>query len=464
MQSNVCGNCGRPVYFAERKTSLGRDWHPNCLRCKECGKVLTPGQHAEHKGLPFCHNPCYKALFGPSILGYGSNVHSAANYRNSKPFDGITNSSNMDGISTKIFSFAKSVLPNNVRSAISQDNTKVKPRAQTIYTQEEQEMLKKVQSYNAYYEGKVRHQITTEKNENGDFVIEGPLRIYWGVTRPIQLEQCDNIKPSPLSTWRHSLYPSRINRQRPLTVIEGSASAARSNGVRFAEDIAELTTPPASPKKSYGFDDSIVASQTDGVVRRKNLRKFNTVAYRGDAPNKWKRASINGHIYNYDTSVFTPVLGSSTSVIVASTMNTSQVIKTLMEKFKVVNHPDEYQLYLVTDDEERLLTEKHIPLALRLDFGPNEAKARFFIKEKIVEQPKTPVISMPIQEAEETQEEHLPDEVETLLVLPVAVLEGVLIKYKEDEEKDARVIKMRYEQIRRRMKNRLQEMKSTQSP
>ena len=32
---------------AERKTSLGRDWHPNCLRCKECARVLTPGQHAE---------------------------------------------------------------------------------------------------------------------------------------------------------------------------------------------------------------------------------------------------------------------------------------------------------------------------------------------------------------------------------------------------------------------------------
>ena len=32
---------------AERKTSLGRDWHPTCLRCSECGRVLSPGQHAE---------------------------------------------------------------------------------------------------------------------------------------------------------------------------------------------------------------------------------------------------------------------------------------------------------------------------------------------------------------------------------------------------------------------------------
>lgn len=62
-----CHKCGKPVYFgklkqeclcsifltkfmeilAERKQSLGYDWHPECLRCEECGKRLNPGQHAE---------------------------------------------------------------------------------------------------------------------------------------------------------------------------------------------------------------------------------------------------------------------------------------------------------------------------------------------------------------------------------------------------------------------------------
>lgn len=36
---------------AERQQSLGFDWHPECLRCHECGKRLNPGQHAEHKGV-----------------------------------------------------------------------------------------------------------------------------------------------------------------------------------------------------------------------------------------------------------------------------------------------------------------------------------------------------------------------------------------------------------------------------
>jgi len=43
---------------AERKTSLGKNWHPNCLRCKECGKILSAGQHAEviqYIDLPLVH-------------------------------------------------------------------------------------------------------------------------------------------------------------------------------------------------------------------------------------------------------------------------------------------------------------------------------------------------------------------------------------------------------------------------
>nr|CAD7615385.1 unnamed protein product [Timema genevievae] len=56
---NIC------VFIAERKTSLGKDWHSACLRCEKCNKTLTPGQHAEHEGKPYCHNPCYSALFGP---------------------------------------------------------------------------------------------------------------------------------------------------------------------------------------------------------------------------------------------------------------------------------------------------------------------------------------------------------------------------------------------------------------
>ena len=72
---------------------MGHDWHPACLRCEECGKVLNPGTHAEvriiiivrlktlnlsfqHKEVPYCHVPCYAALFGPKLFGHGSTTES----------------------------------------------------------------------------------------------------------------------------------------------------------------------------------------------------------------------------------------------------------------------------------------------------------------------------------------------------------------------------------------------------
>ncbi|KRX76300.1 Cysteine-rich protein 1 [Trichinella sp. T6] len=62
----------RSQFKAERKVSMGKDWHASCLRCfnEPCGKVLTPGGHSEHNGLPYC-NLCYRALFGPKGYGHG---------------------------------------------------------------------------------------------------------------------------------------------------------------------------------------------------------------------------------------------------------------------------------------------------------------------------------------------------------------------------------------------------------
>uniref|UniRef100_A0A8B9M4V6 LIM zinc-binding domain-containing protein n=1 Tax=Accipiter nisus TaxID=211598 RepID=A0A8B9M4V6_9AVES len=66
-----CPRCQKEVYFAEKVTSLGKDWHRPCLRCEKCNKTLTSGGHAEHDGKPYCNHPCYAALFGPKGFGRG---------------------------------------------------------------------------------------------------------------------------------------------------------------------------------------------------------------------------------------------------------------------------------------------------------------------------------------------------------------------------------------------------------
>ncbi|KAM6453955.1 cysteine-rich protein 1 [Liasis olivaceus] len=66
-----CPRCQKEVYFAEKVTSLGKDWHRPCLKCEKCNKTLSAGGHAEHDGKPYCNHPCYAALFGPKGFGRG---------------------------------------------------------------------------------------------------------------------------------------------------------------------------------------------------------------------------------------------------------------------------------------------------------------------------------------------------------------------------------------------------------
>lgn len=488
MNRNVCARCGKPVYFAERKTSLGRDWHPTCLKCYECGRVLSPGQHAEHKSNPYCHTPCYQALFGPPLLGYGSNLASRANfakgpaeyghdyeddvykreiYSNSR-VTAIRRQKQIQSVPPSILnhdfsvptSVSRSNSSNSARPAKSMDvksspskspptmkdlPEKLPPRLRDI--------LEKVEAFNNYYDGKVHHQMTVEQLPNGEVQIQGPLRIYWGLSRPIQLRQCDDIPNPPIAKWRHSLCVNVNNSPQQNTAPLRSHDA---DGLSPRHPLS-----PTRPK--HGVDDSVLASpaSTDDVImRRRNIRKFNTVAYRSDAPTKWKRASINGHIFNYDTSVFTPVLGSSTSVIVDSTMTSPAVIQTLLEKFKVENSPSEYVLSVVSDNTERLLGEDEKPLLERLQLGADDQGAKIFLKERQMA-PNTAISDtpdkLPIMEEEE---ETLPEEVEQLLILPIAALKGVLKKYHHDEEHDVRVLKAKFERVRRKIKKRMEELRT----
>lgn len=137
---------------AERKQSLGYDWHPECLRCEECGKRVNPGQHAEHKGIPYCHVPCYGALFGPQLFGHGTQVESHKNFG------------------------AKGSTPKIVNSH------------QMPFPREHIES--KLKQYNQFFDNK-SHEIRS-REVNGRIVLEGALRVYWGVHNMIHLKEDDD--------------------------------------------------------------------------------------------------------------------------------------------------------------------------------------------------------------------------------------------------------------------------------
>ncbi|XP_045212556.2 ras association domain-containing protein 4-like [Mercenaria mercenaria] len=529
---DTCSRCGKAVYFAERKTSLGRHWHPNCLRCLECNKILAPGQHAEHKGMPYCHKPCYGALFGPQMFGYGSNVTSPANFRKSGELpngsqDTSFDSETPDGLkcifktsntspgpmklqrnsigdtpppppqkvyqkrnsagsidsyssssgyssneSTKSVSELKPVSENNNDSGLKcvyQSSADQSQKASLVARSKSDagnfvqlrphsnkvrgaELFKRVQSYNEHHQNK-RGQTLSITEDEGNVRISGPLRIYWGLKKPIILQHCDK-KPAVSIPKRHSVIADKSDLQSLPEVSHESTNGS-----------------PTSPRKSrlnLGLDDSVISSpSSDVVMRRTNIKKSNTVAYRGDRPNKWKRASINGHIYNYDTSVFTPVLGSCTCVTVDNKMTVSQVIKTLLEKFMVENQPDEYHLCIITEQEgEKLLKDSDIPLLERLVCGPTDS-IKIFIRDRPDTLPTVNPAHIPDDSSPTTEtpmeEMALPEEVEQLMNIPEPVLRGLLDKFKQDEEKEVRRLKAKYERIRRRVRQIIEDKKANSS-
>lgn len=141
-----------PPTIAERKQSLGYDWHPECLRCEECGKRLNPGQHAEHKGIPYCHVPCYGALFGPQLFGHGTRVESHKSF-------------GAKGSTPKI--------ANNHQMPFPRDHIE-----------------SKLKQYNQYFDNR-SHEIRS-REVNGRIILEGALRVYWGVQNMIHLKEDDD--------------------------------------------------------------------------------------------------------------------------------------------------------------------------------------------------------------------------------------------------------------------------------
>ncbi|XP_044757083.1 uncharacterized protein LOC123315453 [Coccinella septempunctata] len=194
-----CHKCGKPVYFAERKQSLGYNWHPECLRCEECGKRLNPGQHAEHKGVPYCHVPCYGALFGPQLFGHGTRVESH------KSFGPIKDASKIGN--------GPSYPPRSV-------------------------MDSKLKSYNQFHEGKSGE--IRSREVNGRLILEGPLRIYWGVQGVIHLKENDDQRTVVTVRKRNSCRYSASMNSDSENDIENISRDTSYNDLSTASDISTV--------------------------------------------------------------------------------------------------------------------------------------------------------------------------------------------------------------------------------
>ncbi|KAJ7305269.1 hypothetical protein JRQ81_011184 [Phrynocephalus forsythii] len=150
-----------------------------------------------------------------------------------------------------------------------------------------------------------------------------------------------------------------------------------------------------------------------GVRRRGNLRTPSE-----QRRIKRHRFSINGHFYNHKTSVFTPAYGSITNVRINSTMTTPQVLKLLLNKFKIENSAEEFALYVVhTSGEKQKLKATDYPLIARILQGPCEQVSKVFLMEK-------------------DQVEEVTYDVAQYIKFEMPVLKSFIQKLKEEEDRE----------------------------
>ncbi|XP_073415598.1 ras association domain-containing protein 2 [Dendrobates tinctorius] len=300
------------------------------------------------------------------------------------------------------------------------------------------ELLAHLKNYNFYYEGQnlqLRH-----REEEEELIVEGLLNIFWGLRRPIRLQMQDDnerIRPPPSSTSWHSgcnlLSQGKVS--QPATIPDIQVTEVENLQVTEVEDTPTVDDEDED-KASQEETPQLMRTRSDvGVRRRGNLRTP------GEQRRiKRHRFSINGHFYNHKTSVFTPAYGSVTNVRINSTMSTPQVLKLLLNKFKIENSASEFSLYIVhTSGEKSKLKDSDYPLIARILQGPCEQVSKVFLMEK-------------------GQIEEITYDVAQYIKFEMPVLSSFIEKLKEEEDREISKLMRRYTSVRLLIEQRLHDM------
>lgn len=75
--ADICGRCGKQVYFAEQVIGGGNIYHKACFKCTACGKNLDSTTLTQNEGNIFC-KACYGKHFGPKGFGFGQALQHTA--------------------------------------------------------------------------------------------------------------------------------------------------------------------------------------------------------------------------------------------------------------------------------------------------------------------------------------------------------------------------------------------------
>ncbi|XP_028318571.1 ras association domain-containing protein 6 [Gouania willdenowi] len=307
------------------------------------------------------------------------------------------------------------------------------------------EFFSLLNTYNCFLKDQTQLHLSYTQGIDGEVVVEGFLNISWGVRRPIRLKIQDDKQippfvlpiapepPSPVSPLGNgkrgmSRWGEYTDLHQIDEIVETAPETAASNPLP-GPPIYETATlrPPRTKNQDREVESNLFRCMSDAsLVKRRNKGK--SAAQR--EKERQHRFSINGHFYNYKTSIFTPSFGTPTKVRISSRMTTNEVIEQLLNKFKIENDPQEFALYCIHQSgEKRKLSNRDQPLWERILQGPSDDIMKIFM--------------MDMDEAE------VSNDVAQYLNLELSILEQVLLKLREEETTEIQGVIIKYQQQHR---------------
>ncbi|XP_026075089.1 ras association domain-containing protein 6-like [Carassius auratus] len=293
-------------------------------------------------------------------------------------------------------------------------------------------------TYNYFLKDQAHLQLAVHENA-GKVTFEGILVISWGVKRPIQLQIQDE---KPIFTNESSVKsPDPIS---PLGTKRGMTRWGEFDDLHHIDELEEAeSTEPEDPPTGYiGYESktlrpsrslpmgeessNLIRTMSDASLVKMRVKSKKT----GECQrNRNHRFSINGHFYNYKTSVFIPSFGATTNVHITSEMTTQEVMTQLLQKFKIENSPHEFALYCIHQiGEKRRLSSSDLPLWERLLQGPSTSIMKMFLMD--------------------ADEQEISLDVAQYLNLETPILKVILQKLEEQENQEVQRIIAKYQKER----------------
>ncbi|XP_047424992.1 ras association domain-containing protein 6 [Mugil cephalus] len=297
--------------------------------------------------------------------------------------------------------------------------------------------LSLLDTYNCFLNDQTQLHLSYSEGANGGVLVEGFLNISWGVRRPIRLKIQDEkqilpsspvISPEPTSPLGNKRGMSRWGEYADLHHIDEMVETPQEvvlNDPLPGPPVYETATlrPVRQKNPEIEAESNLFRCMSDASLVKRRKGRGKSAAQR--EKERQHRFSINGHFYNYKTSIFTPSFGTPTKVRISTALTTNQVIEQLLNKFKIENDPQEFALYCVHQSgEKRKLSNRDKPLWERILQGPSDDIMKIFLMDM--------------------DEEEVSNDVAQYLNLELPILEQVLLKLKEEENREIQRVINKY--------------------